>query len=80
MLRTSEEPRKAAAEAQNYCEVSLGYHVGAMLVIKLRDNWKERVYRIGSQQGCNSYRVGDVNNGKGFNFYPSIHPHEFVEI
>ena len=78
MLKTNDKPRKTEIEAQTHCEVNLGYHIGAQINIQLRDNWPVRTYKIITQQGCDAYRVVDVNSGRGFNFHPSIHPHEFV--
>lgn len=77
-MKTNKKPLKERQKAEEFCLNTLGYNLGAELYIKFRENWHIKTCVIKKQVGCNHYIVRCVNTGKGFNFYPSIHAHEFL--
>lgn len=77
-MKINKTPRFLINKVEDQCR-EMGYEIGKHLVIKLRDNWKEKVYEIVYQQTANTYRVKDVLTGWRTNFYPSIHKHLILE-
>lgn len=75
-LKTDERVRDAYDEASDYAREL--YPKETIIVVKLRDNWREDRCAIMSEHN-GTFRVLSMITGKVHNFYPGIQPHAIID-